>query len=91
MLKTPQLRIVTSEELNGLSSGRIGHSVIGLIAISEAVFECSNQFGLRLLGLLNLRSGVLVSEHAGTERVLGVGDVFQDLAVAANLLSGLKL
>src|SRR5690348_4442054 len=81
-----QLGLLPSEEVHTLSPSRISHAVVSFVTISERVFERLYQVGLGRLRFLYSRRWILLAQHGGTERVLGVGNMSDELAEAADLV-----
>src|SRR5579862_6800 len=85
-----QLRRVCSEQLHRLTSRCVGHGIVGLVAVCECGLKSGDEIGLRGLGLLNLRLWVLLVQHFGTEQVLSVGEMSNDLSIRAYRIHGLE-
>src|SRR5581483_3898686 len=85
-----QFRYVASHQLHHLRSRAVRHAVVSLVAVGERILEGSDDVGFGSLGLLYLRRRTFLAEHGGTKVILRIGDMSEDLAVAAHGISRLK-
>ena len=83
-----EFRRVISEELSHLSPGGVGHVVVGLVAVGEALLQCGHEISFRGLRLFNFLVRSSFAERGGAEKILRVGQVSNDLAVGADRFDG---
>src|SRR4051812_28589705 len=89
--KHTQLGSVPAEQLRQLWRGRVGHPVVGFVAVGERVFQGLNQVSLGRLRLLNTRRRwTLLTERRRTEQILRVRHVSDQLSETANIIRRLE-
>jgi len=83
-------RYIVSEKLHGLGSCGVGHGIVNLVAICESVFECRDEIGFRRFGLLDFQVRIFLARSRGAEKILGVGEMSDDLSISAYRIDGLE-
>jgi len=84
-------RRVIAEKLDRLRRRRVRHAVVGFVAVREPGIQAAMRSALDVLGVLDVRRGILLPERDRTEQVLGVRHVSNDLAELRTASVGLKL